>query len=236
MEQHDSPLKILLVDDDEDDYILTRDLFNDIEGTDFELDWAATYAAAMQAIGNKEYDVFFIDYRLGAHSGLDLIQEIVTNGCEAPVILLTGQGDHEVDMHAMKAGAADYLVKGRIDAEVLERSIRYSLERKNAELRQERLIAELRNAMDKIKTLGGLLPICANCKRIRDDKGYWNLLESYIKEHSGAEFSHGICPPCMAQLYPGFKVSQTQEYEDPEEERPEEEASISEDRKSVANS
>ena len=231
MEQHDSPLKILLVDDDEDDYILSRDLFNDIEGTDFELDWAATYAAAMQAIGNKEYDVFFIDYRLGAHSGLDLIQEIVTNGCEAPVILLTGQGDHEVDMDAMKAGAADYLVKGRIDAEVLERSIRYSLERKNAELRQERLIAELRNAMDKIKTLGGLLPICANCKRIRDDKGYWNLLESYLKEHSGAEFSHGICPPCLAQLYPGFKVSQTQEDEDPEEE-----ASISEDRKSVANS
>ncbi|MCH9010156.1 MAG: response regulator [Chloroflexi bacterium] len=231
MEQHDSPLKILLVDDDEDDYILTRDLFNDIEGTDFELDWAATYATAMQAIGNNEYDVYFIDYRLGAHSGLDLIQEIVANGCEAPVILLTGQGDHEVDMDAMKAGAADYLVKGRIDAEVLERSIRYSLERKNAELRQERLIAELRNAMDKIKTLGGLLPICANCKRIRDDKGYWNLLESYIKEHSGAEFSHGICPPCMAQLYPGLKVSQTQEDEDPEYE-----ASISEDRKSVANS
>ncbi|MCH7626291.1 MAG: hypothetical protein IIC83_10240 [Chloroflexi bacterium] len=85
--------------------------------------------------------------------------------------------------------------------------------------------------MDKIKTLGGLLPICANCKRIRDDKGYWNLLESYIKEHSGAEFSHGICPPCMAQLYPGFKVSQTQEDEDPEYE-----ASISEDKKSVANS
>ena len=231
MEQHDSPLKILLVDDDEDDYILTRDVLNDIEGTDFELDWAATYAAAMQAIGNNEYDVYFIDYRLGAHSGLDLIQEIVTNGCEAPIILLTGQGDHEVDIDAMKAGAADYLVKGRIDAEVLERSIRYSLERKNAELRQERLIAELRNAMDKIKTLGGLLPICANCKRIRDDKGYWNLLESYIKEHSGAEFSHGICPPCMAQLYPGFKVSQTQEDEDPEYE-----ASISEDKKSVANS
>ena len=231
MEQHDSPLKILLVDDDEDDYILTRDLFNDIEGTDFELDWAATYAAAMQAIGNNEYDVYFIDYRLGERSGLDLIQEIVMNGCVAPVILLTGQGDHEVDMDAMKAGAADYLVKGRMDAEVLERSIRYSLERKNAEQRQERLIAELRNAMDKIKTLGGLLPICANCKRIRDDKGYWNLLESYIKEHSGAEFSHGICPPCMAQLYHGFKVSQTQEDEDPEYE-----VSISEDKKSVANS
>lgn len=186
-------MKILLVDDDEDDYILTRDLFDDIEGAKFELDWAASYAAGIQAIRRREHDVYFVDYRLGAHSGLDLIEEVIRLGCEAPLILLTGQGGREVDMDAMKAGAADYLVKGRIDA-------------------------ELRSAMAKIKTLGGLLPICANCKRIRDDKGYWNLLESYIKEHSGAEFSHGICPPCMTLLYPGFKVAQEQEDEDSEHE------------------
>ena len=218
MEQDSSPLKILLVDDDEDDYILTRDVFDDIEGAEFELEWAATYPAAMQAIGHKEHDIYFVDYRLGEHSGLELIQEVIRIGCEAPVILLTGQGDREVDMDAMKAGAADYLVKGRIDADLLERSIRYSLEHKNAQLRQERLIAELRSAMEKIKTLGGLLPICSNCKRIRDDKGYWNLLESFIKDHSGAEFSHGICPPCMTQLYPGLKAAQTNEEEHPEHE------------------
>ena len=219
-------MKVLLVEDDEDDYIITRDLFGDIEGAKFDLDWAATYEAGMQAISQREHDVYFVDYRLGEHSGLDLIQEVVRIGCEAPLILLTGQGGREVDVDAMRAGAADYLVKGRIDAELLERSIRYSLEHKNAQLKQERLIAELREAMDKIKTLGGLLPICANCKRIRDDKGYWNLLESYIKEHSGTEFSHGICPPCMKLLYPGFKVSQEleDEHSDHECEHPEHEA------------
>ena len=216
MEQNNSPMKLLLVDDDEDDYILTRDLLGDITGAKFQLDWAASYAAGIKAILQREHDVYFVDYRLGGKSGLDLIQEVISMGCEAPLILLTGQGGPEVDMDAMKAGAADYLVKGRIDAELLERSIRYSLERRKAQLKQEQLIAELRGAMDKIKTLGGLLPICANCKRIRDDKGYWNLLESYIKEHSGAEFSHGICPPCMMQLYPGFKVSETHEDEHPE--------------------
>ena len=228
MEQNSSPMKVLLVDDDEDDYILTRDLFGDIEGAKFELDWAATYDTGLRAICQREHDVYFVDYRLGGRSGLDLIQEVIGIGCEAPLILLTGQGDHEVDMDAMKAGAADYLVKGRIDAELLERSIRYSLERKNAQLKQELLIAELRRAMVKIKTLGGLLPICSNCKRIRDDKGYWKMLESYIKEHSGAEFSHGICPPCMKQLYPGLKVTQEleDEHSDHEDEHPEHESSV----------
>jgi len=231
MEQIGSQMQILLVEADEDDYIITRELFDDIDGVKFELDWAATYDAGVEAIRQREHDVYFVDFRLGERTGLDLIQEVIGAGCEAPLILLTGQGGHEVDVDAMKAGAADYLVKGRIDAELLERSIRYSVERKNAQLKQERLIAELREAMDKIKTLGGLLPICANCKRIRDDKGYWNLLESYIKEHSGAEFSHGICPPCMKQLYPGFKA--TQELED---EQPCHEVSIAEDEKSAANS
>ena len=218
MERHRSPMKILLVEDDGDDYIITRDLLNDIQGAEFELDWEVTYVTAMEAIAQQEHDVYLVDYRLGEHTGLELIQEMIKVGCEAPIIFLTGQGDHDVDMDAMKAGAADYLVKGKIDADLLERSIRYSLERKSLKLKQEGLIAELRGAMDKIKTLGGLLPICANCKRIRDDTGYWNLLESYIQEHSGAEFSHGTCPPCMKELYPKFEASQTLEDEPSEHE------------------
>jgi PAS domain S-box-containing protein len=75
-------------------------------------------------------------------------------------------------------------------------------ERKKAEEEKERLILALRDALSKIKTLGGLLPICASCKKIRDDKGYWRQIESYIKEHSQADFSHSICPECMKKLYP----------------------------------
>lgn len=76
--------------------------------------------------------------------------------------------------------------------------------RKEAELENQRLLAELREALDNVKVLRGFLPICASCKKIRDDKGYWNQIESYIRDHSDAEFSHGICPDCEAELYPDY--------------------------------
>lgn len=74
-------------------------------------------------------------------------------------------------------------------------------ERKNAEVEREMLIAKLQKALDSIKTLKGLVPICAKCKKIRDDKGYWSQIEKYIESHSDASFSHGICPECMDKLY-----------------------------------
>ncbi len=77
-------------------------------------------------------------------------------------------------------------------------------ERKRVESERERLIHGLQEALAEVKTLSGLLPICASCKKIRDDKGYWNQIESYISEHSEAEFSHGICPECAKKLYPEF--------------------------------
>ena len=77
-------------------------------------------------------------------------------------------------------------------------------ERKQAEAERERLIAELQKALTVVKTLGGLLPICASCKKIRDDQGYWQQVEVYIRDHTDAEFSHGICPDCMRRLYPEF--------------------------------
>ena len=84
-------------------------------------------------------------------------------------------------------------------------TIGYLYARIRAEQERERLIVELREALAKIKTLRGLLPICANCKKIRDDQGYWNRIEHYIREHSEAEFSHGLCPECMKLLYPEIK-------------------------------
>lgn len=88
-------------------------------------------------------------------------------------------------------------------AQMIEYCIDIS-ERKRAAEERERLIADLQRALAEVKTLGGLLPICASCKKIRDDKGYWNTLELYISEHSGAEFSHGICPECAERLYPDY--------------------------------
>ncbi len=121
------PVRILLVDDDEDDYILTRDLLARIEGWECDLEWVATYDAALEMIEQRRHDVYLLDYRLGERNGMELLREALEHGCTSPMILLTGQGDHEVDVEAMKAGAADYLVKGQIGAPVLERSIRYAI-------------------------------------------------------------------------------------------------------------
>jgi PAS domain S-box-containing protein len=82
--------------------------------------------------------------------------------------------------------------------------VRDITERKQAELERERLIAELRETLDHVKVLRGLLPICMNCKKIRDDQGYWQKIEVYIRKHSEAEFSHGLCPECAHKLYPEF--------------------------------
>jgi hypothetical protein len=76
------------------------------------------------------------------------------------------------------------------------------IERRQAETQREHLIKELQDAASRIKVLSGLLPICASCKKIRDDKGYWNDLETYIADHSEADFSHGICQDCARRLYP----------------------------------
>ena len=199
-----SPVRVLLVDDDHDDYVILRDLFLEIEVGKFRLEWVETYDAALERMVHGEHDVCLVDYLLGERNGLELLKEASKNGCDAPIILLTGKGAREVDMAAMKAGASDYLDKGEIGPSLLERSIRYAIERKRTLEERERLISELREALAKVKQLSGLLPMCASCKKIRDDKGYWNQLEAYISDHSEADFSHGICPECAKRLYPEY--------------------------------
>ena len=138
-------LRVLVADDDEDDYILTRDLLLGSRREKVHLDWAPTYREALQAIERNEHDVYLFDYRLGEGDGLELLRQALARGCKAPIILLTGDDDWETDVQAMKAGAADYLVKGHFDAQLLERSIRYAMERKRA---QEELI-EYANEMER---------------------------------------------------------------------------------------
>jgi diguanylate cyclase (GGDEF)-like protein len=127
--------KILLVDDDEDDYILTRDLLSEIGRIKYDLEWASTYDAGLQKISLNNHDVCIFDYQLGKRTGLELLREAVSVGCKTPIILLTGQGTHEIDMEAMNAGAADYLNKREITAQLLERSVRYAIKHKRAEER-----------------------------------------------------------------------------------------------------
>jgi PAS domain S-box-containing protein len=136
-------LQILLVDDDEDDFIITQDLLTEIEGLAFDLEWEAEYEPALEIIVQQRHDVYLIDYRLGQHNGLELLCEAIEQGCQAPLILLTGQEDRQVDLKAMEGGAADYLVKGQVDALLLERTIRYTIERKRAQIEIQRRNREL---------------------------------------------------------------------------------------------
>ena len=126
-------IRVLLVEDDEDDYFLTSDLLNEIEGTRYEIQWVTDYAEAMAGMESGEHEICLLDYRLGERTGLDLLQEVTERGYRKPVIFMTGQADQETDLKAMEAGAADYLVKGSIDARTLERSIRYTMAQKKAE-------------------------------------------------------------------------------------------------------
>ena len=144
-------LDVLLIEDDEDDYIITRALLSKAESIECNLEWARSYEEGLDAILNSTYDACLVDYRLGARTGLDLLNEVNEQGGVAtPIILLTGQGDLEVDLNAMAAGAADYLSKERIDAPLLERSIRYAVERKEADQRireQAQLLDKARDAI-----------------------------------------------------------------------------------------
>lgn len=383
-------LKVLLIEDDEDDYLITRDLLKELRGAGCELDWVRSYDQALTAMQKNRHDVYLLDVRLDERDGLDLLRQAVAGGCRAPIILLTGHADHEIDMEAMLAGAADFLVKGQLAAPLLERSIRYALERKKAEenlrrserrlqrqnralveltssktldggdltrafneitettartlevdrvtiwlcepdcdllrcadqydsgkklhsegdrihtkeypdyheaIQKERLLAaddvradprtrqlypevagedsiisrldatirlsgrmagvvsnervgashrwapeeqnfagsiadlvsltiearerkraeeareqliqQLQEALSNIKTLSGLIPICACCKKIRDDSGFWNHLEAYVQRYSEARFSHGICPECETRFYQEFGKEQS---------------------------
>jgi len=155
-------------------------------------------------------EVVITDIRMPAMSGLEMARQIKELAPRTHVIVTTAHNDTEFFLDSIDIGIDQYVLKpidrDRLFAAIrksqevlgLERTIRF----KDAE--QKKLIKELQEALQNIKTLQGLIPICASCKKIRDDKGYWNQIEAYISEHSSAEFSHGICPECARKIYPGY--------------------------------
>ncbi|SPD71970.1 ATPase/histidine kinase/DNA gyrase B/HSP90 domain protein [uncultured Desulfobacterium sp.] len=127
--ENNETVRILLVEDDEDDYVIFRDTLLQITGSRILLEWVSGYGQALEKMTQNQYDIYFVDYRLGDHSGLDLLRAFQGQGFDMPVIILTGHGDYEIDIQAMKVGASDYLEKEFLNPSLLDRSIRYSLER-----------------------------------------------------------------------------------------------------------
>ena len=137
MEMKSETIKVLLIEDDEDDYILTRELLSEVKGGKYALDWASSYEEGLKVAGRREHHVCLVDYRLGERSGVQLIREARDSGLTTPMILLTGQGNHDVDVEAIEAGATDYLVKDETPSARLERTIRYAVELNTERCRAE---------------------------------------------------------------------------------------------------
>lgn len=137
-------LRILVIDDDEDDFILLSESFEEIGFPRKLLEWARSYSEGRARLAEKRHDVYLIDYRLGEGTGLDLLKEAIAAGVTAPMLLLTGVGEREIDLEAMKQGAADYLVKGEITPRILERAVRYSVYRAGAQEQLRRREQEFR--------------------------------------------------------------------------------------------
>jgi signal transduction histidine kinase len=121
-------VRVLLIDDDENAFLLLRRLLSKISRKQFDVEWASTYNAGLSAIRRQQHDIYLVDYRLGAESGLDLLHKAGDMQISAPIIILTGADDPKVDLEATRMGAADFLVKDHLDASTLERSIRYSMQ------------------------------------------------------------------------------------------------------------
>lgn len=143
-----SKIKVLLIDDDEDDYILTKDIFSGINNVNdrYELSWISDFDKGISAVLKHRFDIYLVDYRLGKLTGVDLLKEAILSGVSEPIIMLTGKGDHNIDEQAMEIGAADYLVKDKIDADGLDRSLRYAL-------KQSQALKALKESENKFKVI-----------------------------------------------------------------------------------
>ncbi|QDU98723.1 hybrid sensor histidine kinase/response regulator [Lignipirellula cremea] len=136
------PIRVLLIDDDRHNFIITREMLQEIEGAQFELEWVASYEEGLQEVRRGGRDVYLVDHDLNGKRGVDLIRQAADFGVDAPMIVLTNRTDRRVDLAAMQAGAADYLIKSQIDAALLDRSIRYARERQRLlkQLEHERFL------------------------------------------------------------------------------------------------
>lgn len=221
---------ILVVDDTPANLSLMADTL-ETEGYRVRLADSGQLALASLAAGTP--DLILLDIMMPGMDGFEVYRRLRTieGARDIPVMFISALTDLEQRVEGLKLGAVDYITKpfqreellARVHTHLELRHLRTRLEQKataleetnealrleiaerqRAEAEQERLIEELQAALAEIKTLRGVIPICASCKSIRDDEGFWNRVESYISDHTPAVFSHGLCPDCLETEYPEF--------------------------------
>ncbi len=194
----------------EDDYLVGETIKRALKQIGYDLVGKASDGVeAVEMAVSLRPDVVLMDIQMPELDGLEAARQIQRQ-CPMPVVILTAHESLSLVEKASEAGVAAYLTKPPNPAEI-ERAIIVAVARFDDMMELRRLNTELKEAIAKIKTLSGLLPICANCKKIRDDKGYWNQIENYIRDRSEAEFSHGICPECSKKLYPEYNLYEKDE-------------------------
>ncbi len=194
---HTPEIRVLLIDDDPLQSRVLGAYLANTAGPAFGLESVPCLTDGLARLAAGNVEVVLLDLGLPESSGVETFARAHSPFPGLPIVVLTGTQDEELGNLLVQAGAQDYLVKGQINGLLVRRTLRYAIER-------QRLLAELQTALSEIHTLSGLLPICAHCKKIRDDQGYWSQIESYIQKRSQARFSHGICPDCMLKLYPQY--------------------------------
>lgn len=191
--------KILVVEDDKN---VAAVLEARLESFGYDVcDIAASGQRAIDSAFRLDPDIILMDILLeGEMNGIEAAGRIREQS-DVPIIFLTCLNDPDVLARAIDTNPYGYLVKP-YDNAALKSSIEITLIKHQADKEKEELIAQLEDALLQVKRLSGLLPICASCKRIRNEEGGWQQIEDYIACHSEADFSHGICPQCARRLYP----------------------------------
>jgi DNA-binding NtrC family response regulator len=198
-------LRLLLVEDSPEDAALMR---HELEraGYDVASERIETESAFRQALTQPTWDAVLCDYTLPQFSGANALRIVRETDADLPFIYVSGTMGEDVAVEAMKSGAQDYVMKNNLKRLVpaVERELREARvrrEKRVLEADRERLITELRAALMDVKRLSGLLPICASCKKIRNNRNEWQRLEIFIRENSEAQFTHSLCPDCVKRLY-----------------------------------
>jgi DNA-binding response OmpR family regulator len=208
-------MSILIVDDSADERALLHSILAKAGHADvLSADSAKDAAKVLNLNGNstsQHIDLILMDVLMPGQDGVETCRRIkrCAHLQDVPVIMVTAKSDLSNLQKAFAAGAMDFISKPVSSVELLARVSSALLlkqemdRRKNRELELRRSNEELQKALKEVKVLRGLIPICASCKKVRNDGGFWQQLEEYLGEHSEAEFSHGLCQPCIKKLYPG---------------------------------
>ena len=208
-------MSILIVDDSPDQQALLRSILGKAGHADvISADSAKAAARVLNLDGDsatQNIDLILMDVLMPDQDGVETCRQI--KRCahleDIPIIMVTAKADLSNLQEAFAAGAMDFISKPVNSIELLARVASALLlkqemdRRKNRELDLHRSNEELQKALKEVKSLRGLIPICASCKKIRNDGGFWQQLEEYLADHLEAEFSHGLCQPCIKKLYPG---------------------------------